>query len=207
MIRLKHYIGWSSAAIKASESIPLEYLESESLGNAHFDGCCLAQRISAMRRASFLGSLRFDFLPPMAPCSAKYSRASLGNSLIGQIFSMQKPLPQVESLAVQHHHWIPTQALEDDLSDRAFRLLSFLYAHSGGPRGDKCVRVGYADMVRGIGASRSKVASALAELRKADWFFHVKVGGSRKSVYMLRVPPRMLDMGWVSASENIHSIG
>lgn len=83
---------------------------------------------------------------------------------------------------------IPACALEDDLPDKAFRLLIFLFKCSDMAG---CASPGYEAMKKGASiTSRTTVSDALKLLKKHGWFHFAKKGGGKKGVFWLRVPPR-----------------
>lgn len=86
---------------------------------------------------------------------------------------------------------VPTQALDDQLPSAAFHLLMFLFSRCGQ---DDCVRIGYEQMMKGIGASRQTVATGLAVLSGRGWLFVGQSGGSKRTAYMLQIPNRRLGM-------------
>lgn len=83
---------------------------------------------------------------------------------------------------------IPDCITEDNLPDKAFRLLVFLFKISD--CAGRC-SPGYETMKAGANiTSRSTISEALKLLRKRGWFHFTKKGGNRNSVLWLRIPPR-----------------
>jgi hypothetical protein len=77
---------------------------------------------------------------------------------------------------------------QDNLPDKAFRLLFFLFSVS-----DISGRAspGYAAMKIGADiTSRSTISDALKLLKRHGWFHFVKKGNGRNTVFFLRIPPR-----------------
>lgn len=83
---------------------------------------------------------------------------------------------------------VPYCILDDDLPDKAFRLLVFLFKVSD------CsgkAAPGYQAMKEGADiTSRSTISNALRLLKTKGWFEFVKKGNGRCSVFFLRIPPR-----------------
>lgn len=83
---------------------------------------------------------------------------------------------------------LPFCILDDDLPDKALRLLVFLFRSSDVAG---CCSPGYEVIKTGAGlASDATVASSIRLLQKHGWFHFIKKGGGKKAVFWLRIPPR-----------------
>ena len=83
---------------------------------------------------------------------------------------------------------IPDCILDDDLPDKAFRLLVFLF-HQSDISG-RCAP-GYEAIKEGACiTSRTTISSAIKLLQKRGWFHFIKKGNGRHSTFFLRVPAR-----------------
>lgn len=85
---------------------------------------------------------------------------------------------------------VPDQIFDDDLTDKEFRLLAFLFKSSSV---DGCTSPGYAAMMQAINTEcRNTINFNLKSLRKKDWFHFVKRRGHLPTMFWLKIPARLL---------------
>lgn len=83
---------------------------------------------------------------------------------------------------------IPFAILNDDLPDKAIRLLIFLFSQSDF---NGACSPGYKEMkAKADIGSDATIANTLRLLQRKGWIFHIKKGGSNRSTIWLQIPPR-----------------
>jgi hypothetical protein len=90
---------------------------------------------------------------------------------------------------IERRFSLPFCIFDEDMPDKAFRLLCFLFSVSDFKGAS---RPGYREMKNATGiGSDATVKASLDYLRESGWIFHIKKGGSNASTILLDIPSRL----------------